>query len=74
MVGNWITRIITQAEKIKTAIKKRASKDEIKNSKWMSPCCGSNPILKSSIFNEKELNTCPTVSYTHLTLPTILRV
>ena len=24
MVGNWITRIITQAEKIKTAIKKRA--------------------------------------------------
>ena len=59
MVGNWITRIITQAEKIKTAIKKRASKEEIKNSKWMSPCCGSNPILKSSIFNEKELNTCP---------------
>ena len=37
MVGNWITRIITQAEKIKTAIKKRASKEEIKNSKWMSP-------------------------------------
>ena len=30
MVGNWITRIITQAEKIKTAIKKRASKEEIK--------------------------------------------
>ena len=59
MVGNWITKIITQAEKIKTAIKKRASKEEIKNSKWMSPCCGSNPILKSSIFNEKELNTCP---------------
>ena len=55
MVGNWITRIITQAEKIKTAIKKRASKEEIKNSKWMSPCCGSNPILKSSIFNEKEI-------------------
>ena len=56
---NWITRIIKAGEKIKTAIKKRASKEEIKNSKWMSPCCGSNPILKSSIFNEKELNTCP---------------
>ena len=56
---NWITKIIKAGEKIKTAIKKRASKEEIKNSKWMSPCCGSNPILKSSIFNEKELNTCP---------------
>jgi len=56
---NWITKIIKAGEKIKTAIKERASKEEIKNSKWMSPCCGSNPILKSSIFNEKELNTCP---------------
>ena len=56
---NWITRIIKASDKIKSAIKKRVSKEEIKNSKWMSPCCGSNPILKSSIFNEKELNTCP---------------
>ena len=33
--------------------------EEIKNSKWMSPCCGNTPILKSSIFNEEQLNTCP---------------
>ena len=25
----------------------------------MSPCCGNTPILKSSIFNEEQLNTCP---------------
>jgi len=56
---NWITKILKASEKIKTAIKRRASKEEIKNSKWMSPCCGSNPILKSSIFNDNELNTCP---------------
>ena len=30
---NWITKIIKAGEKIKTAIKKRASKEEIKNSK-----------------------------------------
>ena len=30
---NWITKIIKAGEKIKTAIHKRASKDEIENSK-----------------------------------------
>ena len=30
-------------------------KNDIENSKWMSPCCGNTPILKSSIFNENNL-------------------
>ena len=47
MVGNWITRIITQAEKIKTAIKKRASKEDIANSDWTSCCTG--PILTMAL-------------------------
>ena len=56
---NWITKIIKAGEKIKTAIHKRASKKDIAESKWMPSCCGSSPILKSSIFNDEQLNTCP---------------
>ena len=56
---NWLKKILKAGEKIKTAIRERATKEDIKNSKWMSPCCGSNPVLKSSIFNDEHLNTCP---------------
>ena len=56
---NWITKIIKAGEKIKTAFHERATKDDIKNSKWMSSCCGNSPVLKESIFNEEQLNTCP---------------
>ena len=56
---NWIRRIIKAGEKIKTAIRKRATKEDIASSKWMTSCCSSSPILKSSIFNDEQLNTCP---------------
>ena len=56
---NWINKILIAGKNIKERIRKRATKDEVKNSKWMSPCCGNTPILKSSIFNEEQLNTCP---------------
>ena len=56
---NWLQKIIKASEKIKTAFHERATKDEIKNSKWMSSCCGNSPVLKESIFNEEQLNTCP---------------
>ena len=56
---NWITKIIKAGEKIKTAFHERASKEDIKNSKWMTSCCGNSPVLKESIFNEEQLNTCP---------------
>ena len=56
---NWLQKVIAAGSKIKERIRERATREEIKNSKWMSPCCGNNPILKSSIFNEEQLNTCP---------------
>jgi acetyl-CoA carboxylase carboxyl transferase subunit beta len=46
---NWITKVLKFGEKIKTAIKKRPSKEEIANSDWISCCKG--PVLK------KELET-----------------
>jgi acetyl-CoA carboxylase carboxyl transferase subunit beta len=52
---NWITKIIKASEKIKTAIHKRASKDEIAKSDWTSCCKG--PILKKDL--EKNLWVCP---------------
>jgi len=56
---NWLQKVIAAGSKIKERIKERATREEIKNSKWMSPCCGNTPILKSSIFNDEQLNTCP---------------
>ena len=44
---NWITKIIKAGEKIKTAIKERASKEDIANSDWTSCCTG--PILKKDL-------------------------
>ena len=44
---NWITKIIKAGEKIKTAIHKRATKEEIANSDWTSCCKG--PILKKDL-------------------------
>ncbi len=46
---NWITKIIVAGEKIKTAIRKRASKEEIAKSDWTSCCKG--PILKKDLEN-----------------------
>ena len=52
---NWITKIIKAGEKIKTAIHKRATKDDIANSDWTSCCKG--PILKKEL--EQNLWVCP---------------
>ena len=52
---NWITKIIKAGEKIKTAIHKRASKEDIANSDWTSCCKG--PILKKDL--EENLWVCP---------------
>ena len=52
---NWITKIIKAGEKIKTAIHRRATKDDIANSDWTSCCKG--PILKKEF--EQNLWVCP---------------
>jgi len=52
---NWITKIIKAGEKIKTAIHKRATKEEIAKSDWTSCCKG--PILKKDL--EDNLWVCP---------------
>jgi acetyl-CoA carboxylase carboxyl transferase subunit beta len=52
---NWLTKIIKAGEKIKTAIHKRASKDDIAKSDWTSCCKGL--ILKKDL--EENLWVCP---------------
>ena len=51
---NWITKVLKFGEKIKTAIKKRPSKEEIANSDWISCCKG--PVLKKEL--EANLWVC----------------
>ena len=58
---NWITKIIKAGEKIKTAIHKRASKDEIAKSDWTACCKG--PILKKDL--ENNLWVCPDCNKHH---------
>ena len=62
---NWITKIIKAGEKIKTALHKRASKDDIKNSDWTSCCKG--PILKKDL--EMNLWVCPDCNKHHRIKP-----
>ncbi len=52
---NWITKIIKAGEKIKSALHKRATKEDIANSDWTSCCKG--PILKKDL--KKNLWVCP---------------
>ena len=58
---NWITKIIKAGEKIKTAIHKRATKEEIEKSDWTSCCKG--PILKKDL--EENLWVCPDCNKHH---------
>ena len=51
---NWITKALNFGEKIKRALKRRASKEEIENSNWTSCCKG--PILKKDL--EENLWVC----------------
>tara|TARA_X000001036_G_scaffold12632_1_gene10906 strand:- start:261 stop:1190 length:930 start_codon:yes stop_codon:yes gene_type:complete len=62
---NWITKIIRAGEKIKTAIHKRASKEDIAKSDWTSCCKG--PILKKEL--EKNLWVCPDCNKHHRIKP-----
>jgi acetyl-CoA carboxylase carboxyl transferase subunit beta len=62
---NWITKIIKAGERIKTAIHKRASKDDIAKSDWTSCCTG--PILKKDL--EKNLWVCPDCNKHHRIKP-----
>ena len=62
---NWITKIIKAGEKIKTAIHKRASKEDIANSDWTSCCKG--PILKKNL--EENLWVCPDCNKHHRIKP-----
>ena len=62
---NWITKIIKAGEKIKTAIKERASKEDIANSDWTSCCIG--PILKKDL--ENNLWVCPECNKHHRIKP-----
>ena len=62
---NWITKIIKAGEKIKTAIHKRATKEEIAKSDWTSCCKG--PILKKDL--EENLWVCPDCNKHHRISP-----
>ena len=62
---NWITKIIKAGEKIKTAIHKRASKEDIANSDWTSCCKG--PILKKDL--EENLWVCTDCNKHHRIKP-----
>ena len=56
---NWLNKIISVSEKIKTNLKKRfPTKSELADSKWFPlDCCNQNPILKTEL--EEELYVCP---------------
>ena len=62
---NWIKKTLSFGEKIKTIIKKRASKEEIANSDWTSCCKG--PILKKDL--EDNLWVCPSCNKHHRISP-----
>ena len=62
---NWITKIIKAGEKIKTAIHKRATKEDVANSDWTSCCRG--PILKTDLAH--TLWVCPDCNKHHRISP-----
>ena len=58
---NWITKVISFGEKIKTVIKKRPTKEDVENSDWTSCCKG--PILKKDL--AENLWVCPSCNKHH---------
>mgnify|MGYP001390379058 FL=1 len=62
---NWITKIIKAGEKIKSAIKQRASKAEIAASKYIS--CHGVPTEKKII--EENNFVCPECNFHHYQTP-----
>ena len=63
---NWITRIKSAAERIKTAVRKRASKTEIAASKYIS--CHGVPVEKK-VIKENDY-VCPECNFHHFVNPT----
>ena len=63
---NWITRIKTAAEKIKTAVRRRATKSEIATSKYIS--CHGVPVEKKLI--QQNNFVCPQCNHHHFISPT----
>ncbi len=62
---NWLTKFIKASEKIKTAIRKRASKSEIAASKYIS--CHGVPVEKKII--EQNNYVCPECNKHHFISP-----
>ncbi len=62
---NWLNKIIKAGEKIKSAIHRRATKDDIANSDWFSCCIG--PRLKKDF--EENLWVCPDCNRHHRIKP-----
>ena len=62
---NWLTKLIRAGEKIKTAIRDRATKEDIAKSDWTSCCKG--PILKKDL--EENLWVCPDCKRHHRIKP-----
>ena len=58
---NWITKVLKFGEKIKTAIKRRPSKEEIEKSDWTTCCKG--PVLKKEL--EENLWVCSSCNKHH---------
>ena len=58
---NWIKKVLHISEKIKKVIKKRATKEEIASSDWISCCKG--PVLKKDL--EENLWVCNACSKHH---------
>ncbi|MDA9663405.1 acetyl-CoA carboxylase carboxyl transferase subunit beta [Candidatus Pelagibacter sp.] len=58
---NWITKVLKFGEKIKIAIKKRPTKEEVENSDWTSCCKG--PLLKKDL--ENNFWVCPNCKKHH---------
>jgi acetyl-CoA carboxylase carboxyl transferase subunit beta len=62
---NWLQKVITAGQKIKTAIHERVTKEDIAKSDWTSCCTG--PILKSDL--AENLWVCPSCSKHHRIKP-----
>ncbi|WP_440655325.1 acetyl-CoA carboxylase carboxyltransferase subunit beta [Candidatus Pelagibacter sp. HIMB1506] len=62
---NWLTKLIKAGEKIKTAIRERATKEDIAKSDWTSCCRG--PIQKKDL--EANLWVCPDCNKHHRIKP-----
>ena len=63
---NWITKLVKAGEKIKTAIRKRATKSEMASSKYIS--CHGVPTEKKII--EQNNFVCPECNHHHYINPT----